>query len=644
MADITIDSLEIKIEKQGNEASQSIHELANAFRSLGSALGGDLMPKLSRVSDSINKIADAIKGIDTSKLSEAAGAFDMMSKSAAKAFDNISKPTDKIFDSIPKGNRKEFDNISKPTGKVFDSIPKDNRKAFDSISKHTEKVFDSIPKDNRREFDSIPKPTDKVFDRIPKDNRREFDSIPKHTDKAFGKTRKTAADIPFSDNEPRTNAGSYIPNWRRYRKRMAEALPKPPKERNGIVLEPSEYREKEVPPRRKKAKYQEGTENQPERKGFNARENSTNPRDRYGFPKFNFEYQDKSGFPRKPSFGEGLSAAITDFKGKAGKMLTPANLGIMMIRRVLYRVMNAIISAISTSVKNALGASYNSGYSLNKTMYDKLATSMQQIGNAIAQVIVPVLQVIQPIITMIGELLAVIGNMVSFIAAKLTMRSEMLYTDVSKIKESALAMKASIQSFDRLNVLQTSNDSLMESIKTNDFILRQATDSIKNNVNKIEDNWELAKDNIGSIPLIGETLKNVLNRIDTGALFDGLRSPLDKLNETVKAIREKIVGKITDSFSGVTNFINSFIKGGNNSSVSAPKTAIVSPAMPTNTFANLFSSFLNNLLRVMPNTASANTTGTMQLYVSLDGRQIKSAIDKVEYNNGVKVRVGGALV
>lgn len=550
MADITIDTLEISIEKKSSQAAEEVRALANAFRSLRSSISGELTKSLKDVAEAIFDISTAIDAIDTSKLENLADSL----KKTADAAKDIKK--------IGKG------------GTSSSGLP------------------------------------------------------------------------PFTDNGRKTAPGTYVPNWTQYKPKIAGLLNPSPQPKGDINT--SDYTYKEA-----------------RRRAFNARADWADPHSRFGqAPGFHFT-----------TFGDKVKATITEFKANAAKTLSPKNLGFMFLRRVLYRVMNAIISAISNYAKTALSAYANSGSYSDSKVFDRLATAMQQIGNVIAQVIVPILKVIEPITTAIGAIVATIGNVFSFLVAKLTMASEMMYTDISAIKDSSLKTSQSVQSFDRLNVLSQSNDSLMENIKTNEFLARQAGDITKFYLGKALDLFTKIRDEVGQIPIIGKWLQGLMDGLDVGGFFDEINEkidgivkiiadPLGYIKERFPAVAEfiqsindtiyNILKFLTDRFTGIFKKFSLESKVGKYLAQSTPglqtyPNGNAIPAapyfLPTASSGGFsYDDFATALVSAMESSGTAQGERLISVSVNLDGREIKSSIDNITYRDGTQIKTGGASI
>lgn len=170
-----------------------------------------------------------------------------------------------------------------------------------------------------------------------------------------------------------------------------------------------------------------------------------------------------------------FSAAMNRAKGSATGLFSSLTNGLkrlktMLVRRVLYRLINSIISGITKSVKEGMNAVYawakQTGHSFGATM-DMLATDAKWVKGSLGAMFSALVESVAPMIDRLAEKLVNFLNIVQQVIARLNgkttwvkaIKVQQEYTGATdKATKANKKFKASILGIDELNVLQDNSD------------------------------------------------------------------------------------------------------------------------------------------------------------------------------------------
>lgn len=170
-----------------------------------------------------------------------------------------------------------------------------------------------------------------------------------------------------------------------------------------------------------------------------------------------------------------FSAAMNRAKGSATGLFSSLTNGLkrlktMIVRRVLYRLINSIISGITKSVKEGMNAVYawakQTGHSFGATM-DMLATDAKWVKGSLGAMFSALVESVAPMIDRLAEKFVNFVNIVQQVIARLNgkttwvkaIKVQQEYTGATdKATKANKKFKASILGIDELNVLQDNSD------------------------------------------------------------------------------------------------------------------------------------------------------------------------------------------
>ena len=174
-------------------------------------------------------------------------------------------------------------------------------------------------------------------------------------------------------------------------------------------------------------------------------------------------------------FSSIFGAAMNRAKGSAKGLFSSLTNGLkriktMLVRRVLYRLINSIISGITKSVKEGMNAVYawakQTGHSFGSTM-DMLATDAKWVKGTLGAMFSSIVESVAPMIDRLADKLVNFLNIVQQVIARLNgkttwvkaIKVQQEYTGATdKATKANKKFKASILGIDELNVLQDNSD------------------------------------------------------------------------------------------------------------------------------------------------------------------------------------------
>lgn len=141
------------------------------------------------------------------------------------------------------------------------------------------------------------------------------------------------------------------------------------------------------------------------------------------------------------------------------------NLQKMFSRRIMYRAMNALISAITTGFKEGLGNVYQYSKALNGTLpssLDRCATSSNYLKNSIGAMAAPLVNIVTPYVEIAIDKFVDLLNIINQVFARLSgattwTRAEKVMVEYAKATDAATKanekLKKAMLGIDELNVI-----------------------------------------------------------------------------------------------------------------------------------------------------------------------------------------------
>lgn len=158
----------------------------------------------------------------------------------------------------------------------------------------------------------------------------------------------------------------------------------------------------------------------------------------------------------------------TMFGGIAKKL---RDLGRMFAKRVVYRAMNAVISAVTTALRDGVNAVYQYSKAMDGQLaksLDSLATSFNYLKGSLGAMVAPLINMLAPAIEWLIEKFVDLLNIVNQVFARLSgastwTKATKVATEYAAAAESATAanqkLKKSLLGMDEINALQDNSSS-----------------------------------------------------------------------------------------------------------------------------------------------------------------------------------------
>ena len=164
-----------------------------------------------------------------------------------------------------------------------------------------------------------------------------------------------------------------------------------------------------------------------------------------------------------------MSGAVKKaFGGIATKL---RNLAKMFTKRVIYRAMNAVISAVTTALKDGVNAVYQYSKAMDGQLaksLDSLATSFNYLKGSLGAMVAPLINMLAPAIEWLIEKFVDLLNIVNQVFARLSgastwTKATKVATEYAAAADSATAanqkLKKSLLGMDEINALQDNSSS-----------------------------------------------------------------------------------------------------------------------------------------------------------------------------------------